>query len=126
MSETKFSVTVRRAVIRLAGAILPPNRRDWAKAMFNEMAYIPSRRAALRWALGSTWCAIRLRAAHEFGRAVGSRGTRTLLGLVAAALIVAMGVYGIQKPYQRERIRAVLFHGGNTRNSRASAVSSLP
>lgn len=113
MTEADFSSKVRIVLVRLAGGILPSHHKDWAEAMFNEMAYIPSRRTALRWALGSTWCAIRLRASYEFGKTVRSRATQTLLGLVAVAVIAALGVYSIQRPYQRERILAVLFHGGS-------------
>lgn len=126
MNQTEFSAKARFAVVRLVRVILPPHHQDWAEAMFNEMAYIPRRGAALRWALGSAWCAIRLRVSYEFGQAARSRGARVLLGLVAATVIAALGVYGIQKPYQRERIRAALFHGGSARNSGKSAASSLP
>ncbi len=112
MTEADFSSKVRIVLVRLAGGILPSHHKDWADAMFNEMAYIPSRRTALLWALGGAWFAIRLRASYEFGRTLKSRGAQALLGLVAAAVIAALGVYGIQKPYQRERIRVALFHGG--------------
>jgi len=98
--------------IRLAAWILPPQRKDWAEAMLNEMAWAGSRRAALHWMLGCLWSAIRERTSYELGRTLMTRKTvRTLFGLCAASVIAGAGIYALQKPYQRERIVMAVFHG---------------
>lgn len=95
--------------LRLATWLLPPHRKSWAETMFNEIAYIPSRRVALRWALGCTLSAVRERTSYEFGRTfMRHRTLKTLLGLGAASVILVAGLYAVQKPYQRERISITL------------------
>ena len=102
--------------IRLATWILPPHRKDWAEAMLNEMAYAGSRRAALYWLLGCVLSAIRERASYTLRRTCMTRRIfKTLFGLGAAAAIAVVGVYAVQKPYQRERIVQVVFHGARAR-----------
>ncbi|MFK2889911.1 hypothetical protein [Dyella flagellata] len=102
------------AAVRFVTWILPPHRRDWAEAMLNEMAYAGSHRAALLWVLGCTLFAIRARTAYELERTFMSRRIlRALLGISAASVIAVVGVYAIQKPYQRERILLYVFHGCN-------------
>ncbi len=101
--------------VRFAAWLLPPHREEWAEAMLNEMAYIGSRQAALHWALGCTWSAIRERTSYELGRTfMKRRALGTLLGLGAASLIAVFGIYALQKPYQRERILMVVFHGAGS------------
>ena len=54
----------RRIAIRLtahAQRVLPRTGADWAKAMGNEIAHIPSGRAALAWALGCVFASYRER-----------------------------------------------------------------
>lgn len=112
MANGSMSSTILRIAVRLATWILPPQRKDWAEAMLNEIAYVRSRRAALCWVLGSTLFAIRERASYGLVSALTLRGAhKALLGLSAAAVIAVIGVYAIQKPYQRERILLVVLHG---------------
>jgi len=90
---------------RVAKWILPPHRKDWADAMLNEIAYIKSRRAAVYWILGCTLSAVRERTSYELEKTpVSHRILRTVLGLGAASVIAVVGIYIVQKPYQRERI----------------------
>ena len=112
MASGSMSSTILRVAVRFATWILPPQRKDWAEAMFNEVAYVRSRRAALRWVLGSTLFAIKARASYELVSALTLRRPhKVLLGLSVAAVIAVIGVYAIQKPYQRERILLVVLHG---------------
>lgn len=112
MTNGSMSSAILRVAVRLATWILPPQRKDWAEAMLNEIPYVRSRRAALSWALGSTLFAIRERASYELVSALTFRSPhKALLGLSAAAVIAMIGVYAIQKPYQRERILLVVLHG---------------
>lgn len=112
MVSGSMSSTSLRVAVRLATWILPPQRKDWAEAMLNEIAYVGSRRAALCWALGSTLFAIRERTSYALASALRFRRPhKALLGLSAAAVIAVIGVYAIQKPYQRERILLVVLHG---------------
>ncbi|MGH7044605.1 MAG: hypothetical protein ACREFY_21070 [Acetobacteraceae bacterium] len=95
--------------IRLTTWMLPPNRKSWTQAMFNEIASIPSRRTALRWVFGCTLSAVRERTSYELGRTLmHHRVLKTLLGLGAASVIIVAGLYAVQKPYQRERISITL------------------
>lgn len=104
--------TVPVGVIRFAARILPHHRREWAEAALNEVAYIGSRRAALSWALGCMLFALKERSSYESARALSPRLIlKALLGVSAALLIAVTGVYAIQKPYQRERILLLVFHG---------------
>jgi hypothetical protein len=99
------------AAIRFATWIMPPHRKEWAEAMLNEMAYIPSRRAAWYWLLGCTLFAIRQRASYELVRACMPNGIlKTFFKLSVASVVVVAGVYAMQKPYQRERIWMTVFH----------------
>lgn len=102
------------SVSRFAAWIMPPHRKEWAEAMFNEMAYIRSRRAAWHWLFGCTLLAVKERASYELVRAFMPNGIfKTFLKLSAAAVIAVIGLYAIQKPYQRERILITLFHHGS-------------
>jgi hypothetical protein len=95
------------AVVRLVTWIMPPHREDWAHAILHELAYIETRRAAIRWIVGSTLFAIRERTNYELENARMNTIKKTLILVVMAASVVA-GTYGIQKPYQQERIKFVL------------------
>lgn len=112
MPGDNTSSTMLSAAIRFATWILPPHRKAWADAMFNEMAYIPPGRAAWHWVFGCTLSALKERASHELMSAFTLRGTfKALFGLSVAALITVGGVYATQKPYQRERILLLVLHG---------------
>lgn len=54
--------------VRFAAWILPARRKDWAEAMFNEIAYIKSRRVVWIWVLECTLFAVRERASFELER----------------------------------------------------------
>jgi hypothetical protein len=100
------------AAIRLTTWLLPLERKEWAEAMFNEMPYVGSRRAAASWVLGATLFAIRERASYELVSMLRPRGIfKALVGLSLAMAITVMLVYVVQKPYQRERILLLVFHG---------------
>lgn len=106
--DIRFSRPVGVA-LRLVTWLLPPHRKSWAEAMFDEIAYIPSRRSTLRWALGCTLLAVRERTSYELERTfMHHRVLKTLLGLGAASVILVAGLYAVQKPYQRERISITL------------------
>ena len=80
--------------------------------MFNEIAYIESRRAATFWVLGAALFAIRERASYELVSMLRPRDVlKALLTLSLVMVITAMGVYIMQKPYQRERILLLVLHG---------------
>lgn len=100
------------AAIRLTTWLLPQERKEWAEAMFNEMPYVGSRREAALWVLGATLFAIRERASCELAGMLRPRRIfEALVGLSLAMVITVMGVYIVQKPYQRERILLLVFHG---------------
>ena len=104
--------TILAAALRLTTWILPPQRKEWAEAMLNEMAYLGSRRAAMFWVLGAALFAIRERASFELVSMLQpSKTSKILLGLSLATVFTVVGVYIIQKPYQRERILLHVFHG---------------
>lgn len=104
----------RTTAIRFATWIMPAHRKDWADAMLNEMAYVPSRRAAWHWLLGCTLFAIRERVTYELVRVFMPNGIlKTFFTLSAVATIAVIGIYAMQKPYQRERILITLFHHGS-------------
>lgn len=112
MTNGNMRSTGPTVAVRLATWILPPHRKDWAEAMLNEIAYVRSHRVAWYWVFGCTLFAIRARASYELQRAfMTHRVLKTLLGLSAALVIAVIGVYTIQKPYQRERILKTVFHG---------------
>lgn len=94
-------------IARLVTWIMPPHREGWAHAILHELAYIETRRAAVRWMIGSTLFAIRERTNYELENAPMNT-IRTTLVLVAMAAGVVAGTYAIQKPYQQERIKFAL------------------
>ncbi|MGH8216816.1 MAG: hypothetical protein ACREPZ_14145 [Rhodanobacteraceae bacterium] len=97
------------ATVRFATWILPPHRKDWAEAMFNEIAYIQSPRAARYWVIGCTLFAIKERVSFELWRVfMRHRILKAVLGLGAVSVIAVVGTYMAQKPYQRERISITL------------------
>lgn len=114
MANTDARTTLLSAAIRLATWIMPPHRKDWAEAMLNEMAYIPSHRSAWRWMLGCLLFTAKERASYELTKPATTRRTvKLLFGLAAAFVIAATGVYAMQKPYQRDRIRLFVLYGCN-------------
>lgn len=93
------------AIVRWAILILPPHRKDWAEAMLNEVAYIESRRAAIRWAVECTFFVISERISYELRRKLMNQKVfKFMLGLGAAAAILVVGIYAALEPYQKERI----------------------
>ena len=125
MSNGNMRPMAPTAAIRFATWILPRHRRDWAEAMLNEVAHIGSRRAAVLWALGCMLFALKERSSYEFARALPTHAIpKALLGVSAALILTVTGVYAIQKPYQRERIRLIVFHG--CRKSGCPPHSSRP
>jgi hypothetical protein len=121
MGNGNATSRVLSAATRFAGWIMPPHRRDWAEAMLNEVAYVETRRAAWFWILGCVLSAMRERAAYELTAPVNSRGTlKLLLRLGAAAFVALVGVYAVQKPYQRERIFMAVFHSDQASAMRAA------
>ena len=96
------------AVVRLVVWIMPSHRKDWAMAMLNELAYIESRRAAVRWIMGSMLFAIRARFVHELEKASVNRLSQKVSVLIVVAICVVAGIYAVQKPYKQERIKFVL------------------
>lgn len=97
------------AVARVAIWITPAHRKEWAQAMLNELAYIESSRAATRWVIGSMLFAIKERTTYELEKAfMNNRTFKTALVLVAVAVGSVAGMYALQKPYQRERIKIEL------------------
>lgn len=107
MSRNAHRLIGTRTIVRLVTWITPPHRQDWAHAMLNELAYIETRRAAVRWAIGSTLFAIRERTHYALENA-SMNIIRTSLILIAMAVGVVAGTYAIQKPYQQERIKFAL------------------
>lgn len=109
MSREPIKFISLGAVVRLATWIMPSHRKDWAQAMLNELAYIESRPAAVRWILECTLFAIRERTIYQLGEAsMNIRTFKTALVLVAVAVSAVAGVYAVQKPYQQERIKFTL------------------
>lgn len=94
------------AVVRLVMRIMPPHRKEWVEAMLNELAYIRTRQAAVRWMIESMLIAFRERTVYELGRAfMNIRPFGTALILIAVAACGIAGIYAVQKPYQQERIK---------------------
>lgn len=109
MSKSVNRLLNSTAVIRLVTWIVPPHRKAWAHAILNELAYIETRRAAVRWIIGSTLFAIKERTIYELENAsMNIRVIKTPLILIAMAVSVVAGTYAIQKPYQQERIKFAL------------------
>lgn len=97
------------AVVRLVIRIMPAHRKEWAQAMLNELAYIESSRAAMRWVIGSMLFAIKERTTYELEKTFMNNKTfKTALVLIAVSVSAVVGTYAIQKPYQRERIKVEL------------------
>ncbi|AHX16172.1 hypothetical protein CH75_05920 [Dyella jiangningensis] len=103
--------------------VLPAHRKEWAEAMLNEVAYFESKRHVLRWITGSVLSAVKARASYEMERTFMSRGIlRKLLVLGSVMILTVAGLYAIQKPYQRERIRLVILQhieGSSTQAARS-------
>jgi len=96
---------------RLVTWLLPPHRKEWADAMFNETAYIESRREAVQWILGCTFIALRERLVYQWGIGImRRRALQVLLGASAVLVLGAVGIYAVSKPYQRDRIWITLRH----------------
>jgi hypothetical protein len=60
------------AAMSLTTALLPHAMRDWSSAMRAEIAHIGDENAALRFALGCLWCAVRARFAVMLRRVTGA------------------------------------------------------
>jgi hypothetical protein len=124
MANDNMRSTDLAVAVRIATRILPPHRKDWAAAMLNEAAYVGSRRAAWFWVLGCALFAIRERASFELARTFMTRRIlRALLRLSAASVIAVIGLYMLQKPYQRERILIAVFHSAQASAARHSATA---
>jgi hypothetical protein len=97
-------------IVRLVAWIMPPHRKEWAQAIVNELAYIETRRAAVRWMIGTTLLAIRERSNYELENAsMNTKIIKTALILLAVGAGIVGGTYAIQKPYQQERIKATVY-----------------
>jgi Na+/H+-dicarboxylate symporter len=103
--------------------VLPPNRKEWAAAMFNEVEYVESSQHVLRWIAGSVLSAMKVRVSYEMERTFMSRGVlKAFLALCAVMVVAVGGVYAMQKPYQRERIKLVVLQhleGSSTQPARS-------
>ena len=119
MASNVLKAKVLPAATHFATWILPSNRKEWAAAMLNEVEYVESTRQMLRWIAGSVLGAMKVRVSYEMERTLMNRGIlRSFLALGA----VMVGVYAIQKPYQRERIKLVILQhleGSSSRQSKA-------
>lgn len=111
MANDNMKSMVLSCATRFAIWILPPQRKDWAEAMINEAAYIESWQQVLRWIFGSALGAMKARTSYEMERTFMTRGfLKTSLTFSAVIVVALIGVYAIQKPYQRERIKLVILH----------------
>lgn len=108
MTSTLLKTKVLRAATRLAAWVLPSHREEWAAAMLNEVAYVGSSRHMLRWIAGAVLSAMKVRVSYEMERTFMSRGILKTFIALGAVVITMVGVYAIQKPYQRERIKLVI------------------
>jgi hypothetical protein len=114
MTHTDARAKILKVAVRLATWILPPHRKDWAEAMLNEIAFIPSHGSALRWVLGCVLFTAKERASYELTAPVTTRRTvKLLFGLTGAFVIAVTGIYAMQKPYQRDRIALFVLYGCN-------------
>jgi hypothetical protein len=105
MAINVLKVKVLPAATRFATWVLPPHRKEWAEAMLNEVAYVESTRRMLRWMAGCLLSATKARVSYEVEKIFMSRRIlRTCLALATVMVVTMVGVYAIQKPYQRERI----------------------
>lgn len=101
---------IRPTVFRLVTWIMPPHRKEWTRAVLNELAYIEPRRAKVRWIIESTLFAIRTRITYQLENASMSHQIfKTTVIVFAVAVGLVAGTYAIQKPYQQERIKSVLY-----------------
>lgn len=104
-----LKVKVLPMATRFSAWVLPSPRKEWADAMLNEVAYLESKRQVLRWVAGSVLSAVKIRTSYEMERTFMNRGLFKNLVVLGMVMILAMtGLYAIQKPYQRERIRLVI------------------
>lgn len=109
MSKSAIRFLSPVAVVRLAMRIMPPHRKDWAEAMLNELAYIETRQAAVRWMIESMLFAFRERSTYELGKVSLNIGPfKMALTVIAVAACALAGIYAVQKPYQQERINFAL------------------
>jgi len=109
MSKSTDRLIGFNTIVRMVAWLMPPHRKDWTNAILNELAYIGTRRAVMRWIIGSMLFAIRERSIYELEKASMNIGTvKTILILGAVAVGVVAGTYAIQKPYQQERIKFTL------------------
>lgn len=109
MARNVLKAKVLPTATRFATWVLPSHRKEWAGAMLNEVAYVESSRDVLRWIAGSVLSAMKVRISYEMERTLMSRGIlKTFVALGVVMVITMVGVYAIQKPYQRERIKLVI------------------
>ena len=122
MASNVLKARVLPTAIRFATWLLPPHRKEWAEAMLNEVAYVESRHV-LRWIAGSVLGAMKTRVSYEMERTFMSRGIlKTFLVLGTVMVVTMIGMYAIQKPYQRERIKLVILRhveGSSTPSARS-------
>jgi hypothetical protein len=101
------------ALVRLAANLLPRGRSDWGRAMMAEVHHIESERDAIFWAFGCLGASGKTRISTwiSMNRRMEMRGKviRSLVGIMALALVSTAGVYAVQKPYQKDRI-AIWLH----------------
>lgn len=128
--ESRNRQEARRLIAyRIARHLLPHHRKDWAEAMFNEVAYLGSRRAELQWTASCVLAAFRERVAFELESTFMTRRIfKVLLGTAAAMIFIAIGFYIDAKPYQRERmwIAAREAIGPGVTSPRAAPPSDRP
>ena len=106
MGANRFVGLITMAMARVVVWITPTHRKEWARAMLNELAYIESSGAAMRWAIGSVLFAVRERTIYQLEKTfMNHRIFKTALVLVAVAVSGVAGIYAMQKPYQQERIK---------------------
>jgi len=106
MSKRSDRLSNSTAIIKLVSRLMPLHRKEWTDSVLNELAYIESRRARVRWLIGSLLFAIRERSIYELENAsMNIRPIKTILVLVAVAVGTVAGTYAIQKPYQQDRIK---------------------
>jgi len=109
MASDFLKTKVLPTATRFATWVLPSHRKEWAGAMLNEVAYVDSSRQVLRWIAGSVLSAMKARVSFEMERTFMNRGIlKTCFTLGAVIAVTMIGVYAVQKPYQRERIRLVI------------------
>jgi hypothetical protein len=93
-------------LLRWLAWLLPPNRKHWAEAMINEMEAINSRRAAIDWAMGCLFVALKERVLSEAGRSLMRRRVfQVTVGIAAVLFLSCAGIYATAKPYQRVRMQ---------------------